>query len=1307
MSFLQNSLSPHTKRILFLAAAAGLSNCVARPSMVMAQYNADQYVSTGDNLLEGQDLPMDDAAAITDSFNLMKALYGTQTVYWRGLQESSYIDTVPRTDNVYINSVIQNSTNLLNNQNLNQTAVQIAHSLGMQIWGTTQLYDWGVPANDSIFYGYPGDYQTTFAAQNPQWAPVNQYGNEAQGGALELAYPGARSDILNWTMNAVNQAGYDGVLFMTYQENFTNKYNNEFGYSAPVVNAYEQMYGVNILTNPNFNQQEWYDLRGSYTTTFLGQMESALSSDGKQLGMALGATNPSQGTYWDGETFADAGNMTMAWQTWAQQGDVNRLVVWGSDPDTYNTVVAGVQGTGVQVSMLTSQPYASSVQPVGTAGGNIIGAMNTDVEYLLDSNMATQPISALSSSNEYQRMHVLAQIAAGQTTATSAEVLPLLNDSNIITVRLALTALGTIADPSSVSSIEGELTNSEEAIRTAAVYALEGVNGPNSAQAILNAVAEYGEPNFDTGAVAVLSDISTDLPLLQSSMSSSNNLVREIAMQSIFSFNGAIPSTMLPTIQTALSDSQEYVRRYAVDAIGRISSDPTGVSTLMGLLTNSDPDLSDQAASTLSEMLITHDSAAAAQRSTIVADITSLFEQFDTNSTRSDASWGYEPVGEALKALVPDGLTQLVNLMNQRNDETISMNAWNIIYEPQTPGSLPSMTQAQDAYAQFKAPVWTSTVTSADSFDTKVNGSQINGQTDQLGNTWTVVQGNASGQTIQSTVNHGGQALETTAPVGGNTLITVASNAFYGQARGLSTYIAKADMLRPTTTDLTTFGVDVGTASTEAQVTIGANSYYEVWKTNGTANGGSFVPTNFQAGTGGWENIQIVIHWNAVAGLATSGDSTITGDYDVYLSRAAGDSLGYLPQTMIASDIPLYNVTEQMAQSLFISDQSNGVNGVTTYWDNVSMTLAPATGTASVPMTPLSWDNAGAAPGFGTDTNWDTGVSQNWSNGSGYPTTYADGSPVTFNDTNNGNYTVTINSTVTPGSVTVSNSLGNYTFSGAGSIAGRFTTLTMNGPGVLTLANRGVNTYGGGTIVNNGTVVIAAAGSLPAASNVTITGGALQLANNTGVETLSSLSISGNGVLDIGNNNLFLSYQNGSDPIASIAAYLKSGFNGGGWNGPGIISSAAQTPTNGVRYGVGWADGADNIVSGLGSGQIELKYTLLGDANLDGVVNGSDFSILAANFGLGVTNWDQGNFLYGSAVNGSDFSALAANFGQGDSGPDTSILASDLSAIDAFAVANGLPLPTFHIVPEPMSGGLLAFAGIAAIGRRKRNATNR
>jgi len=130
---------------------------------------------------------------------------------------------------------------------------------------------------------------------------------------------------------------------------------------------------------------------------------------------------------------------------------------------------------------------------------------------------------------------------------------------------------------------------------------------------------------------------------------------------------------------------------------------------------------------------------------------------------------------------------------------------------------------------------------------------------------------------------------------------------------------------------------------------------------------------------------------------------------------------------------------------------------------------------------PLTWNNTG---GTGDGATWDIGTNQNWNNGTA-PANYTDGSVVTFNDTNNGNYNVILNTTVSPASVTVNNSLGNYTISGTGSIAGTG-SLTKMGGSTLTLST--VNTYSGGTNVSAGKLIIGAAGALPANSAVSITG---------------------------------------------------------------------------------------------------------------------------------------------------------------------------------------------------------------------------
>ena len=64
---------------------------------------------------------------------------------------------------------------------------------------------------------------------------------------------------------------------------------------------------------------------------------------------------------------------------------------------------------------------------------------------------------------------------------------------------------------------------------------------------------------------------------------------------------------------------------------------------------------------------------------------------------------------------------------------------------------------------------------------------------------------------------------------------------------------------------------------------------------------------------------------------------------------------------------------------------------------------------------------------------------------------------------------MTLNTTVSPGSVTVNNSLGNYSISGTGTIGGTG-SLTKSGTGTLTLST--ANTYSGGTIVTAGRLLI-------------------------------------------------------------------------------------------------------------------------------------------------------------------------------------------------------------------------------------------
>jgi autotransporter-associated beta strand protein len=291
------------------------------------------------------------------------------------------------------------------------------------------------------------------------------------------------------------------------------------------------------------------------------------------------------------------------------------------------------------------------------------------------------------------------------------------------------------------------------------------------------------------------------------------------------------------------------------------------------------------------------------------------------------------------------------------------------------------------------------------------------------------------------------------------------------------------------------------------------------------------------------------------------------------------------------------------------------------------------------------------------------------------------GLPAGNNVTNNSNFTVNANAT-------------------AGNISGTGTT-TVNAGQMMTASN-----FNQGALANNGTTQINGSGTVgPISGNGSLIIGTgsgantLQLATGSGLSQQSAVVINSGADLDLTNNHLIIDYGSNADPISTIAQYLASGFNGGNWNGPsGIISSAAQSNPG---YGLGYADSADaGNPANLASGTIEVKYTLLGDANLDGVVNGIDFGILAANFNKGVTGWDEGDFNYDNVVNGIDFGELAANFNKGASGASVGEPAYEDPAILSFASANGL----LSDVPEPASFVLLATASAVILGRRRRRA---
>ncbi|HSZ58075.1 MAG TPA: kelch repeat-containing protein [Tepidisphaeraceae bacterium] len=177
--------------------------------------------------------------------------------------------------------------------------------------------------------------------------------------------------------------------------------------------------------------------------------------------------------------------------------------------------------------------------------------------------------------------------------------------------------------------------------------------------------------------------------------------------------------------------------------------------------------------------------------------------------------------------------------------------------------------------------------------------------------------------------------------------------------------------------------------------------------------------------------------------------------------------------------------------------------------------------------------------------------------------------------------------------------------------------------------------------------------------------------------------------LDLGRSTLYVSYADtSSDPLAAIQQYLLAGYNNGAWTGAatattattGAITSAAAAADSTHATAIGYADFADGSNVDTLANTIELKFTLAGDANLDGTVNSADLQTILA--GLNRPGaWDQGDFNYDGAVNSADLQELLTTL-------NTSLTAQTATAVSALKQApiNSTPsaTPTVSTAATPI-----------------------
>jgi fibronectin-binding autotransporter adhesin len=249
-----------------------------------------------------------------------------------------------------------------------------------------------------------------------------------------------------------------------------------------------------------------------------------------------------------------------------------------------------------------------------------------------------------------------------------------------------------------------------------------------------------------------------------------------------------------------------------------------------------------------------------------------------------------------------------------------------------------------------------------------------------------------------------------------------------------------------------------------------------------------------------------------------------------------------------------------------------------------------------------------------------------------------------------------------------------------------------------TLQLAATNLYSSGSVgpitLNDGSTLAVSIGSSPA------------IGVTHGVLTATSISNTGSGTLDLARNDLDVTSQPGT--LAAITALVAAGYSNGTWSGPGITSSVAAADTTHLTalgvivnnnggsnplYGNGGtiASTFDGITPA--ATDILVKYTYYGDANLDGTVDGSDYSRIDSGFLSQLTGWYNGDFNYDGVINGSDYTLI-------DNAYNTQ--GASLAAAIAGPTAQIAGGSSASAVPEPAALSLLGLSAMGLLSRRRR-----
>ncbi len=156
--------------------------------------------------------------------------------------------------------------------------IKAGHDLQMKVIVWIDLFD-------DMFPGF----RSKFLDENPHVQWLGKDGTTYFKGLTDYAWPEARAfrvkqakELLAW--------GADGILCSTssHTRHLPNTHEEDFyGYSQPIVDAYQKKHGVDIRTAESFDKEAWHDLKGDAMVQLYRELAALCHGQEKELWVGL------------------------------------------------------------------------------------------------------------------------------------------------------------------------------------------------------------------------------------------------------------------------------------------------------------------------------------------------------------------------------------------------------------------------------------------------------------------------------------------------------------------------------------------------------------------------------------------------------------------------------------------------------------------------------------------------------------------------------------------------------------------------------------------------------------------------------------------------------------------------------------------------------------------------------------------------------------------------------------------------------------------------------------------------------------